>query len=120
MRYKLRFIPFTVFILMVLLFHNYLTPDGLEVDHILYQNISAAANPSAAATWQTISPNNSYIYSAFIDDRNVNRIFILAFIIAQLSGRNNIKLYCQIWYTNNARPVIVAGKVFLRQHSHDR
>ena len=86
----------------------------------IFGNVSDTKDHSPTPSWQTIAHNYSYIFSAFIDDREGNRMYIKAFIAIKHSLRNSVKFYCHIWYENRTNPVVVKGTVITRHHKTER
>ena len=61
-------------------------------------------------TWQPIVPNDSYVYSAYIDNRFSGTSFTL---ITIENGHHKRKLtsYCHLWYKNKALPMVVQATI---------
>ena len=56
--------------------------------------------------WQSIIPDKSFVYSAFIDNRNKQRLIKLVTII-NINEDANYDIYCHIWIKNSTFPVVV-------------
>ena len=60
-------------------------------------------------TWQTVIPKQSFVYSAFTDNRS-GRGLIKLITIVNIKESKNFNLFCYMWYKNSLPPVVVKAK----------
>ena len=78
--------------------------DFIPDERQLCDNVTFRSLNVSYVTWQTVIPHNTFIYSAFIDNRG-GRKLIKVIVIGPLNITD--RLYCHIWYRNSEYTAVV-------------
>ena len=70
------------------------------------KHVNLVNTNASSLTWQPIVPNDSYIYSAYIDNR-INGTAVTLITIEDGYRKQNFMSYCHLWFKNESLPVVV-------------
>ena len=74
------------------------------------KHVNLVNTNASSLTWQPIVPNDSYIYSAYLDDR-INGTAVTLITIEDGYRKQNFISYCHLWFKNESLPVVVEAAV---------
>ena len=77
------------------------------------KHVSLMSTKALSLTWQPIVPNDSFVYSAYIDDR-FNGTAVTLITIEDGHRKHNFIRYCHLWLKNETLPAVVEAPIVYR------
>ena len=77
------------------------------------EHVNMVRTKASSQTWQPIVPNDSYVYSAYIDNRFNGTVFTLI-TIENGHRKHKFTSYCHLWYENKALPLVIEATIEYR------
>ena len=72
--------------------------------------VNLVTTNASSLTWQPVVPNDSYVYSAYIDDR-INGTAVTLITIEDGYRKQNFMSYCHLWFKNESLPVVIEAEI---------
>ena len=74
------------------------------------KHVNLVITNASSLTWQPVVPNDSYVYSAYIDDR-INGTAVTLITIEDGYRKQDFISYCHLWLKNESLPVVVEATI---------
>ena len=75
-----------------------------------YKHVNLVNTVASSLTWQPVVPHDSYVYSAYIDDR-INGTAVTLITIEDGYRKQNFMSYCHLWFKNESLPVVIEAEI---------